>query len=392
MIIDEIETMHDIARGVSVAIPAAEYGNEMLHDVIERIACQLDSEKSIWQKIADERYPAWEWVETHGGIDAVKRRLMPEGVEWPRFEDGEPVHIGDVASDVKVRSVVLREDGIILSDCTSVPGWGTWRSYNGPIKRHAPKVLDADGVEIRVGDTVWWTRNYAGMFHVESITMSGKCAIRDDDPDEPCGMTVPPDQLTHRAPVLAADGEPLREGDTVWVTRDNPYGAALLKGDEVTVRFVPQATVHVEDKEGAVWHVDSNDLTHERPAIGADGELVKSGDTVWCIATDEQLGDMKVNPESFAVYRDELTVYCVYIYDGELWASLMETIRDVKVHYLTHERPDSWERIEADCMQDAKDYCEERGIEPEYPKHIGKAKCEDLVRRAKALAERERGE
>lgn len=32
---------------------------------------------------------------------------------------------------------------------------------------------------------------------------------------------------------------------------------------------------------------------------------------------------------------------------------------------------------------------EERGIKPEYPKHSGKAKCEDLVRRCRALAERD---
>ena len=49
-------------------------------------------------------------------------------------------------------------------------------------------------------------------------------------------------------------------------------------------------------------------------------------------------------------------------------------------------RPESWERIEADAMMDAKVYCESRGISPEYPKHNGKAKCEDIVRRCKALA------
>ena len=71
--------------------------------------------------------------------DEVERRLlarlMPDGMEWPRFESGEPVRIGDVVSDVEVRSVVFRDGGILLSDCTSVPGWGTWRSYKEPIKR-----------------------------------------------------------------------------------------------------------------------------------------------------------------------------------------------------------------------------------------------------------------
>ena len=76
--------------------------------------------------------------------DEVERRLlarlMPDGMEWlveawPRYEDGKPVRIGDFVSDVEVRSVVFRDDGILLSDCTSVPGWGTWRSYKEPIKR-----------------------------------------------------------------------------------------------------------------------------------------------------------------------------------------------------------------------------------------------------------------
>lgn len=61
---------------------------------------------------------------------------------------------------------------------------------------------------------------------------------------------------------------------------------------------------------------------------------------------------------------------------------------------LTHTKSeiDSWERIEEDVMVDAKDYCESRGISSEYPKHSGKAKCEDIVRRCRALAGRERGE
>ena len=67
-------------------------------------------------------------------------RLMPDGMEWlveawPRYEDGKPLRIGDFVSDVEVRSVVFRDGGILLSDCTSVPGWGTWRSYKEPIKR-----------------------------------------------------------------------------------------------------------------------------------------------------------------------------------------------------------------------------------------------------------------
>lgn len=30
-----------------------------------------------------------------GGVEEIKKRLMPEGMSWPVFEDGEPVRIGD---------------------------------------------------------------------------------------------------------------------------------------------------------------------------------------------------------------------------------------------------------------------------------------------------------
>lgn len=103
--------------------------------------------------MSDARYT--EIQKLREDVEAMRPRLMPEGMEWPRYEDGEPVRFGDVVGDVKVRSVVLREDGVILSNCTSVPGWGTWRSCKEPIKRPAPEALDADGVEIREGDTVW---------------------------------------------------------------------------------------------------------------------------------------------------------------------------------------------------------------------------------------------
>ena len=100
---DEIRVMRDV-----IAETCARLG-------VEGTGSTVDDAQSIWREIS--------------------RRLMPDGMCWPVFEDGEPVRIGDVVSDVEVRSVVFRDGGILLSDCTSVPGWGTWRSYKEPIKR-----------------------------------------------------------------------------------------------------------------------------------------------------------------------------------------------------------------------------------------------------------------
>lgn len=49
------------------------------------------------------------------------------------------------------------------------------------------------------------------------------------------------------------------------------------------------------------------------------------------------------------------------------------------------DKPDTQEAIDADCMMDAKDYCEKHGIKTEWPKHYGKAKCEHLLARQRKL-------
>ena len=76
---------------------------------------------------------------------------------WPRFEDGEPVMLGDKYEDNEghecfASEVYLDIDGPSLVDSE---GFHDLYRMGKRVKRPAPKVLDADGVEIKVGDTVW---------------------------------------------------------------------------------------------------------------------------------------------------------------------------------------------------------------------------------------------
>lgn len=99
-------------------------------------------------------------------IDA--ERALPEGVEWPRFEDGGLVRIGD--------ELEFEGKTMLVCDATFyADGWALWcdredmsgrlyGKYGERVKRPAPKVLDADGVPIKVGDTVWAI--YDGRKHV----------------------------------------------------------------------------------------------------------------------------------------------------------------------------------------------------------------------------------
>lgn len=254
--------------------------------------------------------------------DEVERRLaarlVPEGMEWPCFDDGEPVRIGDVVSDIEVRSVVFRDGGILLSDCTSVPGWGTWRSYKEPIKRPAPEVLDADGVEIREKHDVWWICEgdergvHAERLRVETILPDGlvECSPYNGG----TWVSLEPSELYVNKPVPASDGKPLREGETVWdVDGRGPF---------------------------AVWSLPEKSGMHA--SLKKDGAFYYR------------------HPEK-----------------------------------LTHERPDSWERLEEDAEKSAREYfvhmpcgCETSEMLDETVETRNAYKARDLVRRAKKLAER----
>ncbi len=80
---------------------------------------------------------------------------------WPRFEDGEPVMVGDeVKADpifgggtCVARAIEFMDFTYIVKNYISEPI--AQDRFEARVKRPAPKVLDADGVEIKLGDTVW---------------------------------------------------------------------------------------------------------------------------------------------------------------------------------------------------------------------------------------------
>ena len=101
-------------------------------------------------------------------------RELPEGMEWPRFEDGELVKIGD---DVE---------------------------YKGETMRVYLATFDADGVPIEVGDTVWATYNGCkhivmavcsdGSLHPEMVTDDG-CMVEYEE-----GLWDFAKKVTHEQP------------------------------------------------------------------------------------------------------------------------------------------------------------------------------------------------
>lgn len=183
-------------------------------------------------------------------MDELDRRLMPDSCEWPRYESGEPVAFGDeVTKNGEEFGVGAFE---VFSDGSYILNFRAY-SKGERVKRPAPKVLDADGVEVELGDDLYSVEGSL-KFHVSHVDRAnGKIAT---DAMFAIDKWADPSLFTHRAPVLAADGLPLRVGDTVY---------HVDTGIEYSVRSVTNGGAHLSkgDKPGGYCRADY--LTHERP-------------------------------------------------------------------------------------------------------------------------------
>lgn len=111
----------------------------------ERGACSLrDTLSRLADEIEAER-PA---------LTDAERRVLDM---WPRFDDGEPAMPGDESIEYALRCRTVKS--VDVHDGFTMLRFGDsgWIRYydDERVKRPAPEVLDADGVPIREGDTVW---------------------------------------------------------------------------------------------------------------------------------------------------------------------------------------------------------------------------------------------
>ena len=362
---EEINRLHDIADDIGRT--SWGYG---LASALRDIADGIEREP---RDLSGYESDVMAWVEKNGGLDAVKERTMPEGMEWPRFEDGEPVKFGDVVSDGDETGRVYyvtfdTVNPVIIGFTDETPDQdpGTWLEVSlndgERVSRPAPQVLDADGAPIKVGDTVY-DKDTGDRFEVDGFSYDG-VVCTDIDACE-SDIEILPSQLTHRAPVLAADGKLLREGEHVY---------HVETGAELVVKRLPkpgeyQAVVVFATPASHLTSFDPDRLTHERPVLASDGEPLEVGQTVYHIADGKEYTVEELFEDGAMVTPDGIT-------GGRCRAD-----------YLTHERPDSFSLIEQGAEMCPYDYAMKYG-KPDGVSN-GKFQRVDLVRRARALAEKE---
>ena len=195
--------------------------------------------------------------------DELRTRVMPEGTEWPRYESGEFVKFGDELEHYeqghRFRVDVVEFMGDGWRACYENDGVRDVYRPGERVKRPTPKVLDADGAEIRVGDEVFVIET-GRVHHVAAIDPVGN---RFKSMEQMSGDTswLDPVCFTHLAPVLAADGRPLREGE-------KPY--RVDNGKQVEIRRIDPSNgescvfVGVDGRSYGYW-LRPGQLTHERP-------------------------------------------------------------------------------------------------------------------------------
>lgn len=220
-----------------------------LRDLLADIADQIEAEQDV-ETVRRDAMEAWEWVRRRGGLaqvemdyavfegfsdladevarrldlciegldaqdsrpllmDALDRRLMPKGIEWPRYESGELVEVGDEVSvtvhdedgdferTMAAESVSFDGHGVIISDPYHVV-----RLLSGErVRRPAPKVLAADGEPLEAGQTVWDTDAESDtpltVVEVSSDLVRCEYTWKDGKTYRPC---YPPSVLTHTKP------------------------------------------------------------------------------------------------------------------------------------------------------------------------------------------------
>ncbi|WP_417037490.1 hypothetical protein [Collinsella stercoris] len=367
---------------------------------------------------------------------------------WPKFEDGAYVWFGDGVKTHNGIAITVEAIEFSLGKVCVKDGedgdWDTSMYAMHPLKRPAPEVLDADGVEVHDGDTVYELET-GEEYKVERV-FSGATdpdfpdhAIRCNKVADPITHVFKPDQLTHRHIVLDADGVEIKVGDTVW-HEDGSELHVIGFGDAQN----GETMLAVEYAAGPTkWgEVRCLSVTHTRPApkvLDADGVEIEVDDRIYSIETGNSYTVRSINgsgtiefngfndkgwsPKYFMHMQPTIDADGVLIKVGDtVWhhsgfahgvvtsidaGSLMGTVRYVNggVEFrdaakdLTHACPDSWERLEEDAV---KVVCEYAGAVPdEFGDYDcdtcrlfdarGNLICEQLmtreiVRRAKALA------
>lgn len=314
------------------------------------------------------------------------------GGYWPHYEDGTPVRIGDVVEahgvPMKVRSVdVCAPDTVLFGDLAHLrlePGERVKRVGDAPEDVPCLCRNPDGGVE-----TAHVTRDNQNWHLVIDGVRYGVSSHARHVIAEALGLTTSRQTLPPGIAWPEVDGEPVMPGDVLWdagtgrrVAVDrvgfDRDGTVLVAGDSEEIRAAGIDGIAYPAGEVSL---DGLTRTEPEPVLDRDGVPIEVGDTV---------------------YRDDGSAHTVKrLLRGKRFnvRTFSETgnVYEIRYEDLTHQRPDSWERIAEDARKELVDYWSCRGIEcidcpAKFPylrydtENCSLAMDADIVARVKALA------
>lgn len=305
--------------------------------------------------LTKQNYDWFCWLHEHGGPERIEKRLMPKGMEWPRYEDDRLVDIADMLEEGMVVGIEMRTEGY----CITCLNGSIQKPYGERIRRPA---LAADGEIVREGETVW---NAATGEEFKVVDARDGYAYLSTDGGAHVNVKLPAGAVTHVRPVLDADNVPIHDGDTLYAVKTG-RSCKVLKA--VTSRFDDRVPVEFDapelDEEERTIFCPVRFLTHQPPVRDANDVLIRPGDVVYANA------DASGDGTAWRVVRiDPKRAHSVHA-EREHGRAVR---RDLVPEWLTHE-PDTWERIEEDAANLDEMPCD--------------FNAKDLVRRCKRLAEK----
>lgn len=374
-------------------------------------------------------------------FDAIEQATLPQGCEWPKDRNGKSIKPNDPVNiyGEKMRIVAIsHKDRLCIRPWEKANGGGGFWVKSSEVSLSPcgqetgaeKKVLDADGNRVHIGDTVYATSDDATEFTVSGFR-GGKVIVNRAGH---ASKDIYPWFITRHPFVLAADGEPLKVGQTVW---------NINNGMEFNVSRLPKPgeyqAVEVRYRNGSSTSFDPCQLTHQRPVLDADGNRIEPPMDVWWVCEGDALGihaerlhvdsidgdvmvecrpfnggtSVVLEPSELYVKKPALDADGVPIKKGDtvfrasdgrefevtgIGGAFTIRVKDESMEIgvwttpvgFTHvkpEPPDSWERVEEDATLEAAAYCDRRGIDVEEGHSFVEPMACDLVRRAKKLAE-----
>ena len=262
---------------------------KLLHERLREFSQKCSKDWSIWYDLCSAiEIDCIGYNEFASKIaDEIERYYIPR----PRFEDGEPVQFGDKfekknGNEGTVTSIHFTDGHYYINKkhATGRP------QLSEPLKRIATKVLDADGVEIKIGDYVYYAvKPFDGIEGtVRRIEENGITVVVDC---KQYMQRINSENLTHKKPVLDADGVEIEVGSMVY----DLIGLYQTPLEVLEIRE-NSITVSIPDGKGYTSFTPDN-LTHKEPVLDADDIPIKVGENRYSIKTGEYLAVNKVGTE-----------------------------------------------------------------------------------------------